>query len=180
MKQYSADLRKRLLGAIDGGLPWPRPPDSSASVPARSSAGGGAAHHGHRGGGARPGRPRASVPRTLRPCGPGRCRPDATLAQHCARWATEQGVAVSVTTIRGSSTASGSRSKKVLHARERDEAERAAWWAETTHLDPAARLCRRERDECGDDPRYGRAPRGQWVVGVVPRNHGPNVTCWPP
>lgn len=25
-------------------------------------------------------------------------------------------------------------------------------------------------------PRYGRAPRGQRVVGVVPRNHGPNVT----
>jgi transposase len=25
-------------------------------------------------------------------------------------------------------------------------------------------------------PRYGRAPRGQRVVGAVPRNHGPNVT----
>jgi hypothetical protein len=25
-------------------------------------------------------------------------------------------------------------------------------------------------------PRSGRAPRGQRVVGVVPRNHGPNVT----
>lgn len=25
-------------------------------------------------------------------------------------------------------------------------------------------------------PRYGRAPRGQRVVGSVPRNHGPNVT----
>ena len=25
-------------------------------------------------------------------------------------------------------------------------------------------------------PRYGRAPRGQRVVGTVPRNHGPNVT----
>ncbi len=25
--------------------------------------------------------------------------------------------------------------------------------------------------------RYGRAPRGQRVVGRVPRNHGPNVTC---
>lgn len=25
-------------------------------------------------------------------------------------------------------------------------------------------------------PRYGRAPRGQRVVGVAPRNHGPNVT----
>ena len=25
-------------------------------------------------------------------------------------------------------------------------------------------------------PQYGRAPRGQRVVGYVPRNHGPNVT----
>jgi transposase len=25
-------------------------------------------------------------------------------------------------------------------------------------------------------PRYGRAPRGQRVVGAAPRNHGPNVT----
>ncbi len=25
-------------------------------------------------------------------------------------------------------------------------------------------------------PRYGRAPRGQWVVGAAPRNHGPNTT----
>ena len=25
-------------------------------------------------------------------------------------------------------------------------------------------------------PRYGRAPRGERVVGAVPRNHGPNTT----
>jgi transposase len=35
-------------------------------------------------------------------------------------------------------------------------------------------------DESGTNlgltPRYGRAPRGQRVVGVAPRNHGPNVT----
>jgi transposase len=35
-------------------------------------------------------------------------------------------------------------------------------------------------DESGTNlsltPRYGRAPRGQRVVGVVPRNHGPNLT----
>jgi transposase len=35
-------------------------------------------------------------------------------------------------------------------------------------------------DESGTNlsltPRYGRAPRGQRVVGSVPRNHGPNVT----
>src|SRR5215207_8398847 len=100
MKQYSADLRERLLGAIDAGLPvaeaarlfrvcpstivrWRRQ-RTTGTVAARS----------------RPGRPprigaahaaalRAQVAAT----------PDATLAQHCARWAAEQGVAVSVATM---------------------------------------------------------------------------------
>jgi transposase len=65
----------------------------------------------------------------------------------------------------------------VLHASERDEAERAAWWEETAQLDPATLVF---VDESGTNlrftPHYGRAPRGQRVVGVVPRNHGPNVT----
>ncbi len=37
-------------------------------------------------------------------------------------------------------------------------------------------------DECGTNlaltPRYGRAPRGERVVGTVPRNHGPNTTLF--
>ena len=37
-------------------------------------------------------------------------------------------------------------------------------------------------DESGTNlsltPRYGRAPRGQRAVGIVPRNHGPNVTLF--
>ncbi len=78
---------------------------------------------------------------------------------------------------RASSVASASRSKNVLRASERDEAARAAWWAETAHLDAAQFVF---VDESGTNlsltPRYGRAPRGQRVVGVVPRNHGPNVT----
>jgi transposase len=48
---------------------------------------------------------------------------------------------------------------------------------ETAQLDPARFVF---VDESGTNlamtPRYGRAPRGQRVVGVVPRNHGPNVT----
>lgn len=67
----------------------------------------------------------------------------------------------------------------MLRASERDEAERAAWWAETAQLDPARFVF---VDESGTNlsltPRYGRAPRGQRVVGVVPRNHGPNVTLF--
>ena len=67
----------------------------------------------------------------------------------------------------------------MLRASERDEAERAAWWAETMRLDPTRFVF---VDESGTNlsltPRYGRAPRGQRVVGVVPRNHGPNVTLF--
>src|SRR5215217_6406447 len=179
MKQYSADLRERLLGAIDGGLPvaeaarlfrvcpsttvrWRRRQRSTGTVAARS----------------RPGRPRASVPRTLRPCGPRSLPPPTppwlSIAPAGLR---SRGWLSAWPPCRGSSTASGSRSKKVLHARERDEEERAAWWAETAHLDPATLVF---VDESGTNvamtPRYGRAPRGQRVVGVVPRNHGPNVT----
>lgn len=51
------------------------------------------------------------------------------------------------------------------------------WWAETQQLDADRFVF---VDESGTNlsmtPRYGRAPRGQRVVGVVPRNHGPNVT----
>src|SRR5262245_50018693 len=70
-----------------------------------------------------------------------------------------------------------SRSKKVLHASERDEDERAAWWAATTHCDPRRFVF---VDESGTNlamtPRDGRAPRGQRVSGSVPRHHCPNVT----
>ena len=64
-----------------------------------------------------------------------------------------------------------------MRASERDEAKRASWRAETADLDPADLVF---VDESGTNlsmmPRYGRAPRGQRVVGVVPRNHGPNTT----
>jgi transposase len=101
MKQYSADLRERLLGAIDGGLPvaeaarlfrvcpstigrWRRRQRTTGSVAALP----------------RPGRtPRLGPPHApaLRAQIAGAA--DAALAQHCARWATERGVALSVATM---------------------------------------------------------------------------------
>jgi transposase len=70
-----------------------------------------------------------------------------------------------------------SRSKKVLFAAERDETVRATWWDEIQTLAPADLVF---VDESGTNlamtPRYGRAPRGQRVVGTAPRNHGPNTT----
>ena len=70
-----------------------------------------------------------------------------------------------------------SRSKKVLFAAERDEAARAGWWDEIHACDPQQLVF---VDESGTNlamtPRYGRAPRGQRVVGTAPRTHGPNPT----
>ncbi len=75
------------------------------------------------------------------------------------------------------SAGSASRSKKVLRASEQDPVRRAAWWEALDGYDPAALVF---VDESGTNlamtPRYGRAPRGERVVGVVPRNHGPNTT----
>jgi transposase len=69
------------------------------------------------------------------------------------------------------------RSKKVLFASERDEAGRAGWRDRAAALDPARLIFVDETGtNLGMTRRYGRAPRGQRVVGHVPRNHGPNVT----
>jgi transposase len=70
-----------------------------------------------------------------------------------------------------------SRSKKVLHAAERDDDRRTAWWEDMEWYDPARLVF---VDESGTNlamtPRYGRAPRGERVVGTVPRNQGKNTT----
>lgn len=101
MKQYSADLRERLLGAIDAGLPqaeaarlfdvgvstikrWRRRRRETGVVTATP----------------RPGRRR----RVGRDAESGlvaqvRAAPDATLAEHCAVWAASTGVRVSPATM---------------------------------------------------------------------------------
>lgn len=69
--------------------------------------------------------------------------------------------------------------KKSLHASERNEAERAAWWADVAALDPARLVF---VDESGTHTALtrlrARAPRGERAIGRVPRNHGPNVTLF--
>jgi transposase len=54
---------------------------------------------------------------------------------------------------------------------------RATWWETIQTNDPATLVF---VDESGTNlamtPRYGRAPRGQRVVGTAPRNHGPHTT----
>ncbi len=101
MKQYSADLRERLLGAIDAGLPqaeaarlfgvgistikrWRRRRRQTGTVQASS----------------RPGRTRRitrEAEATL--VAQVRATPDATLAEHCATWAAATGVVVSPSTM---------------------------------------------------------------------------------
>lgn len=101
MKQYSADLRERLLRAIDAGLPqaeaarlfgvcsstitrWRRRYRTTGSLAASP----------------RPGRrPRIGPAHATPLAAQIAVHPDATLAQHCARWETDQGVRVSVATM---------------------------------------------------------------------------------
>lgn len=101
MKQYSADLRERLLGAIDAGLPlaeaarlfrvcpstirrWQSRQRRTGSVAARP----------------RPGRtPRIGPVQAATLRAQVAAHHDATLAQHCAHWETAQGVRVSVATM---------------------------------------------------------------------------------
>jgi transposase len=101
MKQYPADFRDRLLRALDAGLAraeaartfgvtertirrWQqRRRETGRVAPTR-----------------RPGRRRhiaAAAEATLRE--QVRAHPDATLAEHCARWAATQGATVSVATM---------------------------------------------------------------------------------
>ena len=101
VKQYSADLRERLLGAIDAGLPqaeaarlfgigvstikrWRRRRQETGGVGASP----------------RPGR-RRRIDREAEPAlvAQVRATADATLVEHCARWEETTGVRVSPATM---------------------------------------------------------------------------------
>lgn len=101
MKQYPADFRDRLLRALDAGLAraeaartfgvtdrtirrWQQRRRETGTVAATPRRG----RHRHIGGVAEPAL-REQV----------RAHSDATLAEHCARWAAEQGTAVSAATM---------------------------------------------------------------------------------
>jgi transposase len=101
MKQYSVDLRERLLGAMDAGLPlaeaarlfricpstirrWQQRHRRTGAVTARR----------------RPGRtPRIGREQAAALQAQVAAHHDATLAQHCTRWEAEQGVRVSIATM---------------------------------------------------------------------------------
>ncbi len=99
MKQYAVDLRERLLGAIGAGLSqaeaarlfgvgtatierWRRRQRESGTLAPR------------------PGRPRRIGPRHIAALtAPVQGHPDATLAEHCARWEAAHGVRLSEATM---------------------------------------------------------------------------------
>ena len=101
MKQYSVDLRERLLGAIDAGLSQVEAARlfgvSTATLERwrrRQRERGSVAPH------PRPGRPRRIAPsQDAALLAQVRAHPDATLVEHCARGETEQGVRLSEATM---------------------------------------------------------------------------------
>jgi transposase len=63
-------------------------------------------------------------------------------------------------------------------ASERDEPARAAWRTEVASIDPTTLVFLDETSTHTSLTRTrARAPRGTRATGVVPRNHGPNVSC---
>ena len=75
-------------------------------------------------------------------------------------------------------TAGPAAHKKTLIATERDDAARAAWHAEVAGWDAGQVVFLDETSTHTSLSRpRGRAPRGQRVIGAVPRNHGPNASC---
>ena len=101
MKQYSVDLRERLLGAIDAGLSqaeaarlfgvgtstisrWRQQRRATGSVAPKPRTGR---------------RPVIGPDQTAALHEQVARQPDATLAEHCARWAQAHGMAVSVATM---------------------------------------------------------------------------------
>ena len=101
MKQYPADFRDRLLRALDAGLARAEA-TRTFGVPERTIR---RWQQRRRETGEVAPKPRVGRRRQIGPAAESPLRaqvaahPDATLAEHCARWATDHGVTVSVATM---------------------------------------------------------------------------------
>ncbi len=186
MRPYSEDLRRKLLAACDDGACTRREVADLFHVSVafvhtvlrRWRKTGQVAARPHAGG----------RPAALSEAGLAQVRawlvaqPDLTLREVCARLQRQQGLEVSVPTMcRAVQRLELPREKQALHASERDtprvQALRRAWWRRVQTLDVRRLLV---VDEPGITTamtrRYGRAPRGQRVVGAVPDTYGQTVT----
>lgn len=180
MRAYSQDVRERVLRAVDQGHPRAKIIQlfgvSRASIKRYLKQ---RREEGHVRPKAIPGRPpkkraqvQASVISQLQAHG------DVTLEQHCAMWEQTHGERVSRWTMsRAIKRLGWTRKKKSLRASEQKEAERFAWREQAAKL-PTPDLV--VVDETGSQinmtPLYAYAPRGERVVGKVPRNYGANLT----
>lgn len=103
-----------------------------------------------------------------------RAHPDATLEQRCAWWEEAQRKPSERRhDVACAASAALDASKKSLAESLRDEAARAAWREEVSHLDARQLVL---MDESGTHvaltPLYSWAPKGQRAPGQVPRNRG--------
>ncbi len=164
MKPYPVDLRERLLQAEDAGLVRAEIARCFGISPRSLSRW----RRLHREQGSPAPRPRPGRAPLLPPERWSALRaqvaahPDATLAEHCARWAAEQGARVSEATMsRLLARVGAATQKQTLIARERDEAERAAFRAGAAALAPADLVFLDETDTPTTlTPLRARAPRG--------------------
>lgn len=140
MKQYSVDLRERLPGAIDAGL-------SQAEASRLFGVGTSTItrwRQRERETGTVAPKPRSGRRPVIGPAQAAALRAqvaqqaDATLTTHCAVWARDQGIGVSVATMSRAIRRLGITRKKVLHAAERDPVRRAAWWEAMDEVDSTA------------------------------------------
>ena len=106
-----------------------------------------------------------------------RSHPDATLAEHCARWAATQGVPSAPPPCRAPCAAGLAAQKKSLIAAERDEAARQQWREDLTASAPQRFVFLDETATPTSLTRLrARAPRGERAIGTVPRRRWQSVS----
>jgi transposase len=180
MRAYSYDLRRRILRAVDQGMPraeigktfavsqstikrYLRLRHETGDVKPKAIPG-------------RPSKKGAELQAGL--LSQLETHPDATLVEHCQFWEATHDIPVSSTTMsRAIKRLNWTRKKKTIRASEQNEADRAAWREQAKTLDASKLVF---IDECGSNIAlarvYARSPKGKRVFGAVPRNRRANMT----
>ena len=180
MRAYSYDLRRRILRAVDQGMPraeigktfavsrstikrYLRLRSETGDVKPKAIPG-------------RPSKKGAALQARLLP--QLETHPDATLVEHCQFWEATYDIPVSSSTMsRAIKRLTWTRKKKTIRASEQNEADRAAWREQAKTLDASKLVF---IDECGSNIAltrvYARSPKGKRVYGAVPRNRRANMT----
>jgi transposase len=183
VRPYSLDLRERIVRAVDAGM-------SQGAVAATFGVGRATVQRyvARRRRGALAPRPSPGRAARIGPAqaaalrGQVEAAPDATLAEHCERWAAAHGVRVSVATMQRAIARLGWTRKKRRSTRPnrtRSSAPRGGRRSLASRRGSGSSWLRRGRTSGSPAPppaRPARAPRGGRAVGRVPRNHGRPTT----